>query len=869
MKLIHCHIINFGKLHDYNIDFDPHKNIICSGNGSGKSTLAAFIRVMFYGFEGEKIRNPIDRERSRYTPWQGGVYGGSLVFETSGKIYTLSRTFGSKSKDDTFDLRDRNTNLPVNDFSTNIGRELFAIDSASFLRSAFITQNDCITSTTDDINSKISNLSDDTNDLNRYEAVNDTLDGLLNKLTPRRKTGQLYALEEEISSLTTAVTNGRQIEETLAKVQELRDKEQSGMDQARKERAENVELQSRVAATANRKHWDDLCQDYADKEAGFNHAKESFPAGVPAESELDQAIRDYRTAETRNHNMQTSRLTDEDILNIKRYRAMFHTGFQPEEYTHFKSSLSDLVTLRQDIAGRYLSKEENEHLEELKILFQDDRSPVSTINQKQQLWRERCTRQDTLLLREASLASMKSTSSTLPETKRQLPLLICGIVLILFGIILFAMKQMIGLLPVILGIILSIAGGIPRKDEAAVQRNQQTADSLQALEAAVLKDRQRIAAIEQDIRSYLERFHVPYAEADLEQSLQKILNQSLEYETLAAKSKKASDPVMLQTASANSNAIREYLHRYNVDVEESQFSDGLAQLRDDARIYNELLNKSNIFNENEQLYQEALGKVTAFLEKYDFSSDAVSFEYLTNLRDTVHSFREAERAFHDAADKKTDFEAHNDIQKMIRFVEADQLPTLQEIDTRIQALDQQIDDYDNRMDEYDARINQLMEEYDEWIEHQKQLELKSAQYDTLKKKYELLLRTKEYLQTAKEGLIAKYSGSMEQNFKKYIGMLTNAGTDAYYLDANANITKEEHGHQRDTRLLSAGYQDLIGFCLRISFVDAMFQAEKPFLILDDPFVNLDPVKTACGMKLLDQISSDYQIVYFTCHSSRT
>jgi uncharacterized protein YhaN len=110
---------------------------------------------------------------------------------------------------------------------------------------------------------------------------------------------------------------------------------------------------------------------------------------------------------------------------------------------------------------------------------------------------------------------------------------------------------------------------------------------------------------------------------------------------------------------------------------------------------------------------------------------------------------------------------------------------------------------------------------------------------------------------------------MEQNFKKYIGMLTNAGTDAYYLDANANITKEEHGHQRDTRLLSAGYQDLIGFCLRISFVDAMFQAEKPFLILDDPFVNLDPVKTECGMKLLDQISSDYQIVYFTCHSSRT
>lgn len=44
--------------------------------------------------------------------------------------------------------------------------------------------------------------------------------------------------------------------------------------------------------------------------------------------------------------------------------------------------------------------------------------------------------------------------------------------------------------------------------------------------------------------------------------------------------------------------------------------------------------------------------------------------------------------------------------------------------------------------------------------------------------------------------------------------------------------------------------------------------EKPFLILDDPFVNLDDEKLARGRRLLAVLSQDYQVIYFTCHGSR-
>ena len=43
------------------------------------------------------------------------------------------------------------------------------------------------------------------------------------------------------------------------------------------------------------------------------------------------------------------------------------------------------------------------------------------------------------------------------------------------------------------------------------------------------------------------------------------------------------------------------------------------------------------------------------------------------------------------------------------------------------------------------------------------------------------------------------------------------------------------------------------------------KARKPFLIMDDPFVNLDDNKQARGMEFLRRVSEDYQILYFTCH----
>ena len=115
---------------------------------------------MFYGFEGDSKRDELANERKRYMPWQGGIYGGNICFFTHGKRYRLSRQFGVKSSNDIFELRDLDTNLISTDYTENIGMELFHINSESFMHSVFIGQSDCVTKTTDNINARIGNPSE-------------------------------------------------------------------------------------------------------------------------------------------------------------------------------------------------------------------------------------------------------------------------------------------------------------------------------------------------------------------------------------------------------------------------------------------------------------------------------------------------------------------------------------------------------------------------------------------------------------------------------------------------------------------------------------------------------------------------------------
>ncbi|MBR5760609.1 MAG: hypothetical protein IKX87_01150, partial [Lachnospiraceae bacterium] len=165
-------------------------------------------------------------------------------------------------------------------------------------------------------------------------------------------------------------------------------------------------------------------------------------------------------------------------------------------------------------------------------------------------------------------------------------------------------------------------------------------------------------------------------------------------------------------------------------------------------------------------------------------------------------------------------------------------------------------------------LDDCAENYDTWQEDVE--ELKELEESIAEKQHRLKLieLTGTILTEAKESLTARYMEPLLTGFSKYYTALTGDTAAAYKIDANTNITVKEKGKQRNVDTLSYGYRDLIGFCMRLAMADAMYTGEKPTLIMDDPFVNLDDRKLEGAEKLLEVVAKDYQVLYLTCRSER-
>jgi hypothetical protein len=88
------------------------------------------------------------------------------------------------------------------------------------------------------------------------------------------------------------------------------------------------------------------------------------------------------------------------------------------------------------------------------------------------------------------------------------------------------------------------------------------------------------------------------------------------------------------------------------------------------------------------------------------------------------------------------------------------------------------------------------------------------------------------------------------------------------LDVDFNVSIEENDKVHVAEGYSTGYCDLMDFCMRLALIDTLFENEQPFLILDDPFVNLDETHLEKALELLGAMSASKQIVYFVCHPVR-
>lgn len=758
MRLVTCHVENFGKLSDLTVSFtDPSGiNVFCEENGWGKSTLAAFIKVMFFGFDNAGKRSEIDNERKRFKPWQGGVYGGQITFEANGKTYVMSRVFGVKENQDEFVLRDVDTRLDSDDFSERIGEELFQIDSASFSRSIYISQLGCETAATDSIGAKIGNLTEHTDDLNHYELAEKKITDLLNALSETRKTGLLYKQKGQIAQYEQEIKNGEMLDASMEEL--LRLKEELRLSYAERKEEQNV-LQDRLKAASEKKdlavqnnEYRHLCAAVSDKKRVLQQKRAFFPGRIPAMEEIDRCLQAADQLVGLEREQQIYQSGDEEKREWESLERMFSAGVPtPHEIEEYHRKISE-VQAAKPAAGK-------------PFLFV------------------------------GALLAAAGAAFCFVMLAAGMVCLLAGAALIVFGIVKKALPK-------------------------------------EVVEAA------------REVREFLEKYGVlgkDGEEADLYaygNALRTLESSLVQYERLGEKRRQYE--AASRSYHEGAGAVETFLTGLGMEMEpdlRAQLQTVKEALRDyihAGREYEKAVEAKDRFGAGMENF-DAVGNAGGAYASEVYASEADAGAVNANVTNAAPAYEEE---------------------------------SLTEIQNRLRCISEELEGIQRNQMAYDRQLEQMQEKRDGIAESEQQLVELREQFLQNKKRRNILKQTGHYLELAKISLTAKYTKPLKEGFDKYFRILTGMAADPYELDANLEIAVTEQGMPRKTGFFSTGYQDMTGICLRMAFVDAMYPGEKPFLILDDPFVNLDDKKTEGSLRLLREIAREYQIIYFTCREDR-
>ena len=254
---------------------------------------------------------------------------------------------------------------------------------------------------------------------------------------------------------------------------------------------------------------------------------------------------------------------------------------------------------------------------------------------------------------------------------------------------------------------------------------------------------------------------------------------------------------------------------------------------------------------------------------------AIRFASLEELLSRFHKLEDMQDLEKEAAGRKEEF---------LRFVEEEggeqafslleekqkeweEGPSLEESRRKLEAFRKEEEERREEIRKKRAEREAKVRDLDFLEEQERLLAQKKEEREALEKRYNLLQKTKAYLEMAKERFALQYKEPILEAFQKYFQSICTEPLQ-FQMSEDLELSFVDRGLSREQGYLSEGLQDLCRFCQKLAIFDAMFQEEKAFLLLDDPFSHLDEKNGARARALLEELAESRQIFYFTCSEER-
>ena len=185
-------------------------------------------------------------------------------------------------------------------------------------------------------------------------------------------------------------------------------------------------------------------------------------------------------------------------------------------------------------------------------------------------------------------------------------------------------------------------------------------------------------------------------------------------------------------------------------------------------------------------------------------------------------------------------------------------------------LQEKIGDLQRKKTVVKSTMDRLRVDVDRIPELTAQIDRTKEQLRVSKANYDTIVNTMSLLEDSKAALSTRYLDGMQDSFSEFLSMLVGDEAPESMMDDSFEVRMKGGGKTRTMESFSRGWRDAVQFCIRLSLSEALFAegAEKPFLLLDDPFVNLDDTRMAAARRMLNQLAEQYQIIYMVCHKDR-
>ena len=822
MRLISLHVENFGKLQQLDERFNAGLNVRLQSNGWGKSTLAVFIKAMLYGLPATTRRSLIENERKRYAPWQGGAYGGSLDIEVDGKEYRIERLFGTKEAEDTLSVTDLQTGSPADtDWAESPGERLFGVDIAAYERTTYLSQrpDDMTEHGMDRVHTKLNRLMDATDDLANYDTAMVALERRRQYYRHLRGDGgaiaegeaALLALDRALERTEAAEDAAEAAKARLADIKRDIENNNQALAALRDQQA-RLHRSREVQAVAAR--LDALRTEEREEREQIETLRASLGGTVPTEQAVEQLHRALREQDEARLRLETAGIDAREVQELEQLRSQLAQQTPTEQdmqqlrmaaEEYNRLTVAAIAADPHFVADGSSQKTHEQTLADRRLALEQGQQSYDSMLAEKEILRARLTRKGAYTL----LLIMLALSVALTVVGIQWP------VLLAIG------GGLLGVSLVLLLVCIARRSARMRDDEAAlVGINHDLSHTEQRLKGA----RASLIAAESGVR-FASLWNAVAPGAPCPEGLDAPLRAErliAQYDRLCALMAKRQ--AVTEQGTAGGEALR--LAKQRVRELVATFP---GAPEDEGQVLGWLTEQRGRLIDCATRYERKRQEIAALIEQYDTESE--------QFRATFAQSKEG---------MPNEQALHAEQQQLL-----EQSKTLSEQRLRTE---QQLSELAAVIDERDA--------------HESERARRALQLEEQKNNLDAILMAEKYLKLARESLSGRYLATMKERFAHYMSLISGKDAPIFTMDGQFRVKLREGGVARNTEAFSVGVRDLISLCERLSLLDAMFEGERPFLILDDPFTNLDEQTVARANELLQSVAQQYQILYLTCHPSR-